>query len=90
MIDPDDLKSPKRTRHLPSFSTEKNNSNGIPTSSKVIAQEVSTSVSESIIPSVDPVKRNYVPIREKYIKIVKHCRKIFCEGCEKRGRKDFK
>ena len=63
---------------------------GIPTNNKLNPQEVSTSESENPQPSVDPVKRSYVPIREKYIKIVKHCRKIFCEGCEKRGRKDFK
>ena len=38
----------------------------------------------------DNVKRLYFPIREKYIKIVKHCRKICIDGFEKRGRKDFK
>jgi len=38
----------------------------------------------------DPVKRSYLPIREKYIRIVKNCRKLVIESYEKRGRKDFK
>lgn len=38
----------------------------------------------------DPIKRQYLPIRDKYIRIVKNCRKLTIESYEKRGRKDFK
>ena len=38
----------------------------------------------------DPVKRQYVPIREKYIKIVKKCRNLTIDSLERRGRKDMK
>lgn len=38
----------------------------------------------------DPVKRVYYPIRDRYIRIVKNCRKNVIEAHEKRGRKDFK
>jgi len=38
----------------------------------------------------DGVKRQYIPIRERYIQLVKHCRKTVIDGFEKRGRKDFK
>jgi hypothetical protein len=38
----------------------------------------------------DPVQRQYLPIRDKYIRIVKNCRKLTIESFEKRGRKDFK
>ena len=38
----------------------------------------------------DPVKRQYMPIWDKYIRIVKNCRKLTIESYEKRGRKDFK
>jgi len=38
----------------------------------------------------DYTPRQYKPIREKYILIVKHCRKLTIESHEKRGRKDFK
>ena len=38
----------------------------------------------------DHIKRTYLPIRDKYIKIVKNCRKIVLDAYEKRGRKDFK
>jgi len=39
---------------------------------------------------MDCTKRNYVPIRERYIKIVKGSRKMCIDCFEKRGRKDFK
>ena len=39
----------------------------------------------------DGVARKYVPIRNTYVKIVQHCRKISVEGLvDKRGRNDFK
>jgi hypothetical protein len=38
----------------------------------------------------DPVVRKYLPIRDRYIRIVKNCRKLVIESYEKRGRKDFK
>jgi len=38
----------------------------------------------------DHVKRQYYPVREQYIKIVKNSRKVCIESCEKRGRKDFR
>ena len=38
----------------------------------------------------DPIERRYFPIRDKYIRIVKNCRKLVIESYEKRGRKDFK
>jgi len=38
----------------------------------------------------DGVRRQYIPIRERYIMLVKHCRKTCIDGFEKRGRKDFK
>jgi len=38
----------------------------------------------------DTVERKYFPIRDKYIRIVKSCRKQVIESYEKRGRKDFK
>lgn len=38
----------------------------------------------------DPIKRQYFPIRDKYIRIVKSGRKLTIESFEKRGRKDFK
>ena len=38
----------------------------------------------------DAVKRQYVPIRDKYIKIVKSCRKLTVDSFDTRGRKDFK
>jgi len=45
--------------------------------------------SEVLIP-YDPVKRQYYPIRDKYIGIVKNSRKLCIDSFEKRGRKDFK
>ena len=39
---------------------------------------------------IDNTKRSYVPIRERYIKIVKGSRKLCIDCFEKRGRKDFK
>lgn len=41
-------------------------------------------------PTVDLTKRQYYPIRDKYIKIVKNSRKLSIESFEKRGRKDLK
>ena len=41
-------------------------------------------------PTLDDTKRQYFPIRDKYIKIVKNSRKIGIEAFEKRGRKDLK
>jgi len=41
-------------------------------------------------PTVDITKRQYYPIRDKYIKIVKNSRKLSIESFEKRGRKDLK
>ena len=38
----------------------------------------------------DPVKRQYFPIRDQYIKIVKSTRRMCIESFEKRGRKDFR
>ena len=38
----------------------------------------------------DNVKRQYYPIRDRYIKIVKNSRKLSIESFEKRGRKDLK
>ena len=38
----------------------------------------------------DTVKRQYVPIRDRYIAIVKHCRKVTIESFEKRSRKDMR
>lgn len=38
----------------------------------------------------DGVRRQYIPIRDRYICLVKHCRKTTIESFEKRGRKDFK
>lgn len=38
----------------------------------------------------DPITRQYFPIRDKYIRIVKNGRKLAIESFEKRGRKDFK
>jgi hypothetical protein len=38
----------------------------------------------------DPVKRQYFPVREQYIRIVKNSRKVCIESLEKRGRKDFR
>ena len=37
-----------------------------------------------------PVERRYFPIRDRYIKIVKECRRKSIESFEKRGGKDFK
>ena len=31
-----------------------------------------------------------MPIREMYVKIVQHCRKVSVDGFDTRGRKDFK
>lgn len=45
---------------------------------------------EYMIPYEDPVQRQYFPVREKYIRIVKDCRRVCIESQEKRGRKDFK
>jgi hypothetical protein len=45
---------------------------------------------ESTYTCQDGVKRQYIPIRERYIQLVKHCRKTTIESFEKRGRKDFK
>jgi hypothetical protein len=45
---------------------------------------------ESTFTVQDGAKRQYIPIRERYIQLVKHCRKITIDGFEKRGRKDFK
>ena len=39
---------------------------------------------------VDSTKRQYYPIRDRYIKIVKNSRKLSIESFEKRGRKDLK
>lgn len=41
-------------------------------------------------PTIDDTKRQYVPIRDRYIKIVKNSRKLSIESFEKRGRKDLK
>ena len=41
-------------------------------------------------PTEDITKRQYYPIRDKYIKIVKNSRKLSIESFEKRGRKDLK
>lgn len=38
----------------------------------------------------DRTKRSYMPIRDRYIKIVKNSRKLSIESFEKRGRKDLK
>ena len=38
----------------------------------------------------DPVKRQYVPIREHYIRIVKSCRRLCIDSFDRRGRKDMK
>ena len=38
----------------------------------------------------DAVRRQYFPIRDKYIVIVKNCRRMCIEAYDKRGRKDFK
>ena len=38
---------------------------------------------------VDPVKRVYKPVREKYITIVKNSRKLYLNAFEKRGRRDL-
>lgn len=38
----------------------------------------------------DQTKRQYFPIRDRYIKIVKNSRKLSIESFEKRGRKDLK
>lgn len=38
----------------------------------------------------DLVKRQYLPIRDRYIKIVKNSRKLSIESFEKKGRKDLK
>lgn len=38
----------------------------------------------------DLTKRQYFPIRDRYIKIVKNSRKLSIESFEKRGRKDLK
>ena len=38
----------------------------------------------------DTTKRQYFPIRDRYIKIVKNSRKLSIESFEKRGRKDLK
>lgn len=38
----------------------------------------------------DSVKRQYLPIRDRYIKIVKNSRKLSIESFEKRSRKDLK
>lgn len=38
----------------------------------------------------EQVKRQYFPIRDRYIKIVKNSRKLSIESFEKRGRKDLK
>ena len=38
----------------------------------------------------DTVKRQYFPIRDRYIKIVKNSRKLSIESFEKKGRKDLK
>lgn len=40
--------------------------------------------------SPDQVKRQYFPIRDRYIKIVKNSRKLSIESFEKKGRKDLK
>jgi len=39
---------------------------------------------------MDNTKRHYVPIRDKYIFIVKYCRKVTIDSYEKRGRKDMR
>lgn len=36
------------------------------------------------------VQRQYFPVRDRYIKIVKNCRRRAIESFEKRGGKDFK
>ena len=46
-------------------------------------------IEKEIIPH-DPVVRKYVPIRDKYISIVKNVRLLAFGGMEKRGHKDFK
>ena len=38
----------------------------------------------------DPVMRQYIPIREKYIIIVKSCRSLTIDSLDKRGRRDMK
>ena len=38
----------------------------------------------------DQTRRQYFPIRDRYIKIVKNSRKLSIESFEKRGRKDLK
>jgi len=38
----------------------------------------------------DPVKRQYYPIREKYIVIVKSCRNLTIDSLEKRGRTNMR
>jgi len=44
---------------------------------------------ESFMPN-DSVKRAYIPIRDKYIHIVKNCRKLTIDSFDRRGRKDIK
>lgn len=39
---------------------------------------------------VDQTRRQYFPIRDRYIKIVKNSRKLSIESFEKKGRKDLK
>ena len=47
-------------------------------------------INDELFMPKDPVKRQYVPIRERYIKIVKKCRTLTIESLEKRGRKDMR
>jgi hypothetical protein len=42
------------------------------------------------MPQTDPVDRQYIPIRDHYIRIVKNCRKQFIESLERRGQRDMK
>ena len=55
----------------------------------IIEKDEKNPQSEVYIP-YDPVKRQYYPIRDKYIGIVKNSRKLCIDSFEKRGRKDFK
>ena len=51
--------------------------------------EINQIEKEVIIPH-DPVVRKYIPIKDKYISIVRNMRLLAFGGMEKRGHKDFK
>ena len=53
-------------------------------------EEQAIEVGDDVFMPADSVKRQYIPIRDTYIRIVKSCRKLCIDSMERRSRKDMK